>query len=258
MDKLGDRMKLYESAETSRVLMRKLPTLARIDGRCFSSFTRGLRRPFDETFNQMMVDTTKFLCEETNATLGYTQSDEITLCWIPTEKSEFYFAGKVIKMVTALAAQASVYFYKLCLERLPQKADKLPTFDARVWQVPNLDEVFNCFLWREWDATKNSISMAAREFYSDKECYGKTGNQKQEMLFQKGVNWNNYPSFFKCGTYVKKAKEMSKFSSEELEKLPARHAARTNPDFTFSRSVWKTLDLPPISQLEDKFSILKL
>lgn len=44
-DALGDRMKMYEGAEAGRRLMPLLSLLARIDGRAFNSFTRGMERP---------------------------------------------------------------------------------------------------------------------------------------------------------------------------------------------------------------------
>jgi hypothetical protein len=78
---LGDRMKWYEK-RYSHVVMPMIPVMARIDGRSFSKFTAGLARPYDERMSRLMIDTTKFLVEQTNARCGYTQSDEITLVWL--------------------------------------------------------------------------------------------------------------------------------------------------------------------------------
>ena len=47
-DGLSDRMKQYEAAEAGRRLMPLLPALARLGGRAFHSFVRGLARPFDQ------------------------------------------------------------------------------------------------------------------------------------------------------------------------------------------------------------------
>lgn len=133
-DDLGDRMKLYEMAEAGRRFMPLLPILARIDGRCFSSFTKGMKRPYDSTMTRMMVDTTRYLLEETNACMGYTQSDEITLAWHSTDiKSQVWFDGRISKMTSQLGAHATLFFYRQCFERLPDYARKHPTFDARVW-----------------------------------------------------------------------------------------------------------------------------
>jgi len=100
-DSLGDRMKLYESAEASRRFMPLLPVLARIDGRCFSSFTKGMERPYDSVMTDMMIATTAALVSETNACMGYTQSDEITLAWHSTDlKSQIFFDGRIMKMTS--------------------------------------------------------------------------------------------------------------------------------------------------------------
>lgn len=54
--------------------------------------------------------------------------------------------------------------------------------DRRIWQVPTLANASDVFIWREDDATKNSIAMAASARYSDRELDGKSSSAKQEML----------------------------------------------------------------------------
>ena len=250
-------MKLYERMECERRTMPLLPTLARIDGSAFHSFTRGMNRPFDETFSSLMVETTLYLVQETNACMGYTQSDEITLAWHSNDaKSQIWFDGRVAKMTSQLAAHATLWFNRLLATRAPQYLDRLPTFDARVWQVPNRTEGANVFVWREWDATKNSISMAAHALYSDKELHGKNGSDKQEMLWQKGVNWNDYPAAFKRGTYVQRRTVIKPFSAEELEKLPLKHAARGNPALTVERSECRALDMPIFTTITNREEVV--
>lgn len=256
-DDLGDRMKMYEGVEAQRKLMPLLPVLARIDGRAFHSFTRGMERPFDEVFTRCMIDTTLALVRETGACMGYTQSDEITLAWhSPTLQSQIWFDGRVCKMTSQLAAQATLFFYRLVLERMPQYADRMPSFDARVWNVPNRTEGANAFLWREWDASKNSISMAASTFYSHKALMGKNSSEKLDMLMEKGVNWNLYPSEFKRGTYVQRKKVVSAFSADEIEALPPKHQARSQPDLRVERHVCRVLDLLPLSKIINRDDVI--
>ena len=255
-DELGDRMKMYEQAEDRR-LMPLLPVLARIDGRAFHSFTRGMNRPYDETLTTLMIDTTRYLVKETNACMGYTQSDEITLAWHSTEpKSQIWFDGRAAKMTSQLAAHATLWFNRLLAERAPQYLNRLPTFDARVWQVPNRTEGANVFVWREWDATKNSISMAAAALYSADQLHGKNGSEKQEMLWIKGVNWNDYPASFKRGTYVQRSTVVKPFSAEELDRLPPKHEARKNPALTVERSEWRALDMPIITTVTNREAVI--
>jgi len=257
-DSLGDRMKLYESAEAGRRLMPLAPALARLDGRAFHSFVRGLDRPYDERLSRLMIETARFLVQETIATVGYTQSDEITLAWVPTDfESQVFFDGRIQKMTSVLASLGSAYFNRRLPEFLPPEyAVRLPLFDARIWNVPNLDEAANTFLWRETDATKNSISMAARAYYNHTELHEKSGSEMQEMLFQKGVNWNDYPAFFKRGTYLRRETIRKPFTVTEVEDLPPKHAARTNANLVVERSVVTSENLPPLAKLVNRSGVL--
>lgn len=256
-DALGDRMKAYEDMEAGRRLLPLVPALARIDGRCFSSFTRGLGRPYDANFSALMIELTKYLVKETNAVCGYTQSDEITLAWYsPDRRSEIFFDGRIQKMVSVLGSTAAYFLSRLPEYLPPEYAAKLPTFDARVWSVPTLEEGANCFLWREWDATKNSITMAAQEHYSHKEIHGVGGADKQEMLFRKGVNWNDYPDFFKRGSYVQRRVTSRKFTAAELDKLPPLHEARANPELTVERTDYARIEMPPLGKVINRVGVI--
>jgi len=162
---LGDLCKLFEEFESKRRTIPGLPVMARLDGKAFHTFTRGLKRPYDPRLSNLMVDTTKYLIEETQAKIGYTQSDEISLFWYePDIRSQTYFDGRIQKLCSVLAATASAKFTKELPYRIPEKDSVIVRFDCRVWQVPSLEEVIMNFVWREDDATKNSISMAAEHY----------------------------------------------------------------------------------------------
>ncbi len=256
-DSLGDRMKFYESQACVEKLLPLIPVIARLDGKGFSKFTKGLKRPYDERLSKLMVETTKYLVKETNANCGYTQSDEITLVWYSEDhESKIYFDGRIFKMISDLASMASVFFNSKLAEYLPEKKDKMPRFDCRVFSVPTLSEAVNAFYWREKDATKNSISMASQAFYSPSQLLGKHSGEKQEMIFQKGVNWNDYPSFFKRGTYVTRKRVLSKMTETELESLPPKHNARKDPNLVIERWVIDKVDLPPLSKIKNKVDVI--
>lgn len=255
-DDLGDRMKFFEGMVASNKLMPLLPVLIRLDGVCFHSFTKGLKRPYDERLSRMMIDTTKFLVSETNARLGYTQSDEITLLLYSEDyKSQIYYDAKISKIMSILAAKTSVFFNNLCAKALPEKAEKYPVFDCRVWNTPNKTEAVNTIVWREQDATRNSISMAAQAYYSHNQLQGRSCPDMQELLFQKGINWNDYPSFFKRGTYIQRKTVEKPFDIEELERLPPKHAARLNPDFKVARREITEIELPPITKITNRVAV---
>lgn len=256
-DSIGSRIKMYENQTCGIKLLPRIPIIARLDGKGFSKFTKGLQRPYDKRLSSLMVETTKYLVKETNANCGYTQSDEITLVWyVDSYHSQIYFDGRLFKMISDLAAMCSVYFNRYLSSYLPEKSMKMPRFDCRVFNVPTLDEAVNTFLWREQDATKNSISMAAQSVYSHNQLNGKNGSDKQEMLFQKGINWNDYPDFFKRGTYVQRKRVLTKFTSDELEKLPFKHQARLNPDLEIERWIVDSIELPPLSKVKNKVDVI--
>lgn len=257
-DDLGDRMKMYEMAEAGRRCMPLLPIVARIDGRSFSKFTSGLERPFDRRLSELMIETVKYLVRETNAVCGYTQSDEITLAWYsPTSDSQIIFDGRISKLVSVLASLTTAHFnHHLPRYLPPEYAGKLPHFDARVWNLPSLEEATNVFLWRELDAIKNSIAMAARAHFSHKQIDNKNGAEMQAMLRDKGVDWNDYPDFFKRGTYVQRRKTLRRFTGEELERLPPLHEARKNPDLMIERTDYVPLAMPPLRSVRNRVEVL--
>ena len=251
---IANRMKFYESFTTQTRLMPGIPAMARLDGRSFHTLTKKLRRPYDESLSILMVDLTKKLVEETNAIIGYTQSDEISLIWMPLNNSQMIFDGKLFKLQSILASIASVYFTKEFVTR--KIGNKDAYFDCRVWNVPSKEEAVNTLVWREMDATRNSISMAAQSCFSHKELHGKGSADMQEMLFQKGINWNDYPDFFKRGTYVRRIVTSRPFTLEEIERLPLRHNARKNPNLCVERSVISVLNIPPIRKITNRVEVI--
>lgn len=275
-DEIGDRMKELEGQESDRRFMPLVPICCRLDGKCFSRFTKGLNRPFDKNFANLMIDTTRYLVEETNACVGYTQSDEISLIYYSEDpKSQVFFDGRIQKMCSVLAAMASVKFNEImrCLVDnmntfrssaqdisvywvWKKKLELNPVFDCRVWMVPTKVEAVNCLVWREFDCLRNSVNSSAREYYSDKELFKKTASEKQELLFSKGINWNDYPCYFKRGTYVQKRKFFRKFTNDEINKLPEKHEAIKNPDLVMERTEVRILDMPPLTKVTNRINVV--
>lgn len=259
-DAFGDRMKFYEAVTAQARFMPFLPIVARIDGRGFSKFTKGMNRPFDQEMSNAMIHTTKELVKHTNAAVGYTQSDEITLVWFaPDYKSKVWFDGRIQKMTSLLGSHSTLYFNQYIMQHMPTYAKRNPTFDARVWNVPTLQEAINVLIWREWDATKNSIQMAGHTYFSSAQLHKKHTGEIQEMLFQgHGINWNDYPAFFKRGTYIGWTPLGSnrQLTSDEIELLPPKHAARRNGGIiTKSVRALTEFDIPPITQVPDPMDL---
>lgn len=248
-DTLGDRMKRYEMEEGGRRMIPLLPIVVRMDGIAFGTFTKGLKKPYDEDFSRCMIEATRFLVEEWHADLGYTQSDEISLYFRNDDpRSQMPFDGRYQKLVGAFASDAAVSFYKGVLKYLPQKAHRNVKFDCRVWQLPNSGEVFNMFSWREGDATTNSLQMLAQSYYSHNELHKKGRDQLHELIHAKGDNWTHHPAFFKRGTYMQRRVVQRLLTPEELLQIPEKHRHLHAGEVT--RSEISPIDMPPINHFK--------
>jgi tRNA(His) 5'-end guanylyltransferase len=168
-----------------------------------------------------MDNTAKYLCENIQGCkLAYIQSDEITLVLTDFEtiNTDAWFNGNVQKITSISASLATAKFNQLrmvnnCVSNgvvnrpfMTQEtieAQKLAFFDSRCWVIPDPLEVHNCLVWRQQDATRNSIQMTGQAHFSHKQLQGKSCNEIQEMLWQeKNINWNDQPIGFKRGRCV--------------------------------------------------------
>ena len=226
-DSLGDRMKENYENRAKTYLVRRMPVIIRVDGKAFHTFTRGMKKPYDEIFHNTMNATMKYLCENIQGCkLGYTQSDEITLLLTDydTLDTDAWFDNNVQKICSVSASMATMAFNKYLREltdnylrsdawvnhyweedvekyanTLKNAIDKGAMFDSRCFNIPK-EEVTNCFIWRQQDATRNAIQMLGQCNFSHKELHGKSCNDIQDMLMlQKNINFNDMPTEFKRG-----------------------------------------------------------
>jgi tRNA(His) guanylyltransferase len=244
-------MKEFYERRSQTELPRRTCTLLRIDGRAFHTYTRGCARPYDLDLMADMDATAQALCRAIDgARFGFVQSDEISL--LLTDFAEFgseaWFDGNVQKMVSVAASLATAHFN---VARARRGADSLACFDARVWTIPEPAEVANYFVWRQQDATRNSISMTARAYFSHKQCQGKSSDALQELLFtEAGVNWNDLPVGFKRGRAIVK---------ESVEREVTYTDKRTGITHTSTalRSQWSVVE-PPIFTQERAWLLEKI
>lgn len=205
-DALGDRMKTYEVAART-TLTRRMPVIIRVDGKAFHTWTRGCERPFDNNLIGAMNHVAMTLCQEVEGTvLAYVQSDEISLLLHNYKRlqTQPWFDNQVQKMVSVAASIASA---AMTFESVSIFGGIRPAhFDARAFLLPEA-EVANYFLWRQQDASRNSIQMLARSLYSHKELHQKSGPQLQEMCFSKDYNWNDLPTYQRRGRCIVKIEE---------------------------------------------------
>lgn len=260
-DALGDRMKYYESVETSRRIDPELPVCIRVDGRGFSRFTRDFAKPFDTTLATAMRETTQYLLEQTHARIGYTQSDEITLILFNEgENTEPFFGGKFHKLTSIMAAMATVKFATtLSLVQdgnlAPLVQSRLPMFDARVWQVPSREEAANVILWRALDARRNGLSSAARSLYSHHDLHGKTQTEMKRMINERrGIPYEEcYSETDRLGTYIRRVVTTHEIDRDIWDTIPIRQRPESR---TFTRSGPQTIPVGDLAEIKNKVGVL--
>ena len=256
-DDLGNRMKEFYENRFRIELPRRTYTLIRVDGKAFHTFTKGLERPFDAGLMDDMNSTAAYLCKNIQgAKFAYVQSDEISILVtdFDTLATDAWFDGNLQKMASVSASIATASFNlsrmkRFCLETSSEgmidhddlEKFKVAMFDSRIFQISSGMEVENYFIWRQQDATRNSISSAAQSVYPHRELEKKTSEEKQEMLFQKGINWNDYSSREKRGGFIERVdfingKRIDEVSNDEI-----------NIDDVV-RKKWTTVECPIFTQ----------
>jgi tRNA(His) 5'-end guanylyltransferase len=227
-------MKGYE-ARTRPLLPARNFHVLRVDGKNFSSYTKGLGRPFDQAFMDHMDAMTRELCAAVDgALLGFTQSDEASVVFtdLGGSRTQPHLGGSLNKITSLSAALATAAFNEL-------RPGKRALFDARVLTLPR-EEVMNYFLDRQRDATKNAVTMAASVEFSHKQLDGRNSNERLEMLLSRGVDFDTFPSGFKQGRVSLKTSsaEPVTFTDGRTKELVTREVTRsrwtTSPALDFA------------------------
>jgi tRNA(His) guanylyltransferase len=249
-DSLGDRMKGYEATETDRVFDPALPLVARLDGRAFSTFTRGLAKPFDADLSNIMREVTAHLVEKNHARIGYTQSDEITLIFDrDSEESQPIFGGRAFKIASVLASMAASKFAVLALAKWPERVERNPpAFDCRAFNVPSRTEAVNCLIWREKDASRNAVQMVAQAYFSPKQLHGKSCDDLEAMLAGRDVFMSSFDACHRYGTYLARRSFETVLTETELLRIPEKH----RPAGPVIRSRVVDLGIAPLMQRPDR------
>ncbi len=199
-DDLDHKMRRFETAHDHCVLPG-LHMVARLDGRGFTRLTKEVHAfdvPFDEIFRDHMTATVEHLMQcGFRVVYGYTQSDEISLLLHRDEES---FNRKLRKLNSVLAGEASAKF--------SARLGDVAAFDCRISQLPTLGLVADYFRWRQEDAHRNALNshcywLLRHEGQSVRAATSALHKlsvaDKNELLFQRGINFNDLPSWQKRG-----------------------------------------------------------
>jgi len=246
-DELGNRMKEQYENRTRYTLPRRTYTIIRIDGKAFHTYTKHHKRPFDAGLIDLMNRTAQRLCHEIQgAQFAYVQSDEISILLtdFSTIRTAAWFDGNIQKICSISASIATAAFNSMSLGLLlrdePEKerhtdtyamaADCMMTahFDSRAFTIPDPVEVENYFIWRQQDASRNSVQMVAQSLFSHRECLNKNNQELQDMIHSKGQNWNDFTVGERRGrTVVKHFNPKTERSSWDIEEPPIFTQDRT-------------------------------
>lgn len=145
-----------------------------------------------------MVETTKHLMNcGFKVIYGYTESDEISLLF---DANIDAFGRKTRKFNSILAGEASAKFSLML--------GTLAAFDCRISELPTKRLVVDYFRWRNEDAHRNALNahcywMLRKEGTDPNDAAatiaGKSLADKNELLFSRGINFNELPNWQKRG-----------------------------------------------------------
>lgn len=254
---LEDKCQYYRSLTDYRILPNS-NILVMLDGKNFSTLIKNnFKKPFDDTFIDMMNRTAQFLCNNVQGVkFAYTQSDEISLLITDydTPDTDTPFGGRICKLQSLLASLATSEFNRwFTIKNLDKCYDnvnvgefiskmKMAQFDCKVWTVPSLNDAYALFLYRQIDCIRNSKQQAAQTYLSHNVLMGNDTDQQIEMLKEKnGIDWNQYKEEWKYGRFVYKFPE---------------HFSKTLPDGTnveFERNKFKVVPAFLLNENKEQF-----
>ena len=125
----------------------------------------------------------------------------------------------------------------------------IPSFDCRVFQLPNEEELANCFVWREIDAVRNSVSMLAQAIFSHKQLQGKDRKAMITMLEEKDIRWNELRDDLKRGTYFKRVLIEKELDDKTWNKIPDNKKPESR---IVIRSQIKRYEIPEMKNVMNK------
>jgi tRNA(His) guanylyltransferase len=176
--------------------------IVRVDGRGFSKLTTArYEKPYDAAFAGSMSAAATAIVRDFDAALAYSYSDEISIVLSPAHAS---FGRRVEKLVSIAAGLASATF--------THDAGLPVHFDARVWIGAGERAVVDYLSWRQSDAASSSLTnwcywtlrhagASAKE--ATARLSGATVADKNDLLFQHSVNYNDVPAWQRRGVLLR-------------------------------------------------------
>lgn len=229
---LEEKMTYYRGLSDIR-LMPKSPVMLMLDGRSFSKYCKKFEKPYSKKFISMMNDVASYLCNNiSNAVFAYVQSDEISIFISDEgEKTDAWFGNRVQKLCSIASSMASSKFNQLAFSQIVSDSEnkdeiierikdmKLAEFDCKAWSLPNVDTVYEHFLWRQRDCIRNSKQMLSQYYFSHNKLQNKTADEQVEMVKNEfGKDWNDFERWAKYGRFIYKSEKTIQCDNGETKK----------------------------------------
>ncbi|RZC69088.1 hypothetical protein C5167_032218 [Papaver somniferum] len=216
----NSKYEYVKSFEVEDKLMPSTWIVLRIDGRHFHQFSdkHEFKKPNDERALKLMNACAEAMFEEfPDLVFSYGVSDEYSFVFKKT--TEFY--NRRSSSIT-VSFFTSVYVMKW-KDFFPDKDLKsIPSFDARTVCYPSTKIVRDYLAWRQVDCHINNqyntcfwklIESRKTKSETQDRLKGTQTQDKNEILFQLGVNYSDLPAIFRKGSCVFKDKVNSCFVS---------------------------------------------
>ncbi|KAI3888752.1 hypothetical protein MKX03_013920 [Papaver bracteatum] len=216
--KFGDIVEKYEYVKSFEVEDKLMPStwiVLRIDGRHFHQFSdkHEFKKPNDERALKLMNACAEAMFEEfPDLVFSYGVSDEYSFVFKKT--TEFYF--------------------------FPDKDLKsIPSFDARAVCYPSTKIVRDYLAWRQYNTCFwKLIESGKTKSEAQDRLKGTQTQDKNEILFQLGVNYSNLPAIFRKGSCVFKDK-MVKYNENGQPVKRSRNKVITDHCDIIGDEFWK-------------------
>jgi tRNA(His) 5'-end guanylyltransferase len=254
--------------------------LVHVDGRSFSKMVKNkFRKPFDDSFIEMMNQTAVYLCENVQGCqLAYVQSDEISLLIKKNNpEGDVFFGGRLCKMQSIIASLASAKFNQLMMiynitgengtcdvytdnteivDEIVNVIHDSPLyqFDCKVWDVDSANDAMAWFLFRNIDCIRNSKQQTAQTYLTHKELIGLDTNKQIELLLNKtNIDWNTFDCGKKYGrlVYKKEFDAETTINGETIQYKRNRFEASDGFDLTNPDNRNKLREICPILNTEN-------
>ena len=263
---LEDKCQYYRGLTDYRIQGNN-DILVMLDGKNFSKLIKNnFKKPFDDDFINMMNKTAQFLCENVQGCkFAYTQSDEISLLITDYETTETdtLFGGRLCKIQSILASLATSEFNRQFILYNIYHADKrnigagdcvdiiekmkMAQFDCKCWTVPNQNEAFAWFLYRQLDCIKNSKQQTAQTYLPHKQLVGHNADEQIQMVKEfNGIDWNTFENKYKFGRFVYKVE------TTETKMIP-----QLNNTITYTRNKFTPMPAWDLTTEEGKVKFIE-